>query len=394
MRRVSVNAALRTLPRSAYAHQHFRRYATPASPPPAEGFMPGVATSKFVKHTKEQALANPELSSLKNSETKKLNLFQSVNEAMDLALASDESAVVFGEDVAFGGVFRCTMGLQEKYGKDRVFNTPLTEQGLVGFGIGMAAAGATAIAEVQFADYVFPAFDQIVNEAAKYRYRSGNQFDCGGLTIRMPCMAVGHGGHYHSQSPEAYFAHTPGLKVVIPRSPIQAKGLLLAAIRDPNPVLFMEPKILYRASVEQVPVDDYTLPIGKAEVMKQGKDVTVVGWGSQIYVLETAIAMIEKEIPGLQVELIDLRSILPWDVETIEKSVNKTGRLVIAHEAPVTGGFGAEMAAAIQERCFLRLEAPIQRVCGWDTPFPLIFEKFYVPSAIRCVEGIKKALNY
>ncbi|TPX71106.1 hypothetical protein SpCBS45565_g01263 [Spizellomyces sp. 'palustris'] len=394
MRRVSLNAALRSLPRGAYAHQYFRRYATPASPPPAEGFMPGVATSKFVKHTKEQALANPELSSLKNSETKKLNLFQSVNEAMDLALASDESAVVFGEDVAFGGVFRCTMGLQEKYGKDRVFNTPLTEQGLVGFGIGMAAAGATAIAEVQFADYVFPAFDQIVNEAAKYRYRSGNQFDCGGLTIRMPCMAVGHGGHYHSQSPEAYFAHTPGLKVVIPRSPIQAKGLLLAAIRDPNPVLFMEPKILYRASVEQVPVDDYTLPIGKAEVLKQGKDVTVVGWGSQIYVLETAIAMIEKEIPGLQVELIDLRSILPWDVETIEKSVNKTGRLVIAHEAPVTGGFGAEMAAAIQERCFLRLEAPIQRVCGWDTPFPLIFEKFYVPSAVRCVEGIKKALNY
>ncbi|KAI9096968.1 thiamine diphosphate-binding protein [Phlyctochytrium arcticum] len=368
--------------------------ASAASPPPAEGFMPGVGSSAYILNSREQVLANPELAAVKNGETKKLNLFQSVNEAMDLALASDESAVIFGEDVAFGGVFRCTMGLQEKYGKDRVFNTPLTEQGLVGFAIGVAAVGSTAIAEVQFADYVFPAFDQIVNEAAKYRYRSGNQFDCGGLTIRMPCMAVGHGGHYHSQSPEAYFAHTPGLKVVIPRSPIQAKGLLLAAVRDPNPVIFMEPKILYRAAVEQVPVDDYTLPLGKAEILKEGSDVTVVGYGSQIYVLENAIKLVEKEIPGVKIELIDLRSILPWDVETIEKSVNKTGRLVIAHEAPVTGGFGAEIASTIQERCFLRLEAPIQRVCGWDTPFPLIFEKFYVPSAVRCAEGIRKALSF
>ncbi|KAJ3186740.1 hypothetical protein HDU85_007560 [Gaertneriomyces sp. JEL0708] len=387
-----IHAGLR---RSALALKPLcRGYAKPAGPPPAEGFMPGVANSRFMKHTKEQALANPELKAIQNADTKKMNLFQAVNEAMDVALASDETAVVFGEDVAFGGVFRCTMGLQEKYGGDRVFNTPLTEQGLVGFGIGMAAVGHTAIAEVQFADYVFPAFDQLVNEAAKYRYRSGNEFDCGGLTVRMPCMAVGHGGHYHSQSPEAYFAHTPGLKVVIPRSPIQAKGLLLAAVRDKNPVIVMEPKILYRAAVEQVPVGDYTLPLGKAEILKEGKDMTVVGWGSQLYVLEHAIAMVEKDIPGLQIELIDLRTILPWDVEAVAKSVNKTGRLMIAHEAPVTGGFGAEIAAAIQERCFLRLEAPIQRVCGWDTPFPLVFEKFYVPSAIRCAEGIKKALNY
>ncbi|TPX55071.1 hypothetical protein PhCBS80983_g05626 [Powellomyces hirtus] len=372
-----------------------RTYASAAgTPPPAEGFMPSVATSAFMNNTREKALANPELKAVAAGQTKKMNLFQSVNEAMDIALATDEKAVVFGEDVGFGGVFRCTMGLQEKYGADRVFNTPLTEQGLIGFGIGMAAVGHTAIAEIQFADYVFPAFDQIVNEAAKYRYRSGNQFDCGGLTIRMPCMAVGHGGHYHSQSPEAYFAHTPGIKVVIPRSPIQAKGLLLAAIRDPNPVIVMEPKILYRAAVEQVPEGDYTLPLGKAEVLREGKDVTVVGWGSQLYVLETAIAMLEQQIPGLSVELIDLRSVLPWDVETIEKSVNKTGRLVIAHEAPSTGGFGAEIAAAIQERCFLRLESPIQRVAGWDIPFPLVFEKFYVPSALRCAEGIKKALNY
>jgi 2-oxoisovalerate dehydrogenase E1 component beta subunit len=253
------------------------------------------------------------------ADTKKLNLFQSVNEALATALASDEKSVVFGEDVAFGGVFRCTMGLAEKYGKDRVFNTPLTEQGLVGFAIGMAAVGHTPIAEIQFADYVFPAFDQIVNEAAKYRYRSGNEFDVGGLTIRMPGMAVGHGGHYHSQSPEAYFAHTPGIKVVIPRSPIQAKGLLLASIRDKNPVIFIEPKILYRAAVEQVPEDDFTLPIGKAEVLKEGKDLTIVGWGSQLYTLEPAIAMAEKEMPGLSIELIDLRTILPWDVETVVK---------------------------------------------------------------------------
>lgn len=237
----------------------------------------------------------------------------------DLCILLFTFIVVFGEDVAFGGVFRCTMGLVEKFGTKRVFNTPLTEQGIAGFGIGVASVGSTAIAEIQFADYVFPAFDQIVNEAAKYRYRSGNQFDVGSLTFRMPCMAVGHGGHYHSQSPEAYFAHTPGLKVVVPRSPIQTKGLLLAAIRDKNPVIVMEPKILYRSAVEQVPVSDYTLPLGKAEVLKEGKDVTVVGYGSQIYVLENAIALAEKQHPGLSVELIDLRTILPWDVDTVSK---------------------------------------------------------------------------
>ncbi|KAI9141037.1 thiamine diphosphate-binding protein [Paraphysoderma sedebokerense] len=372
------------------------RYAQHQGPPPAEGFMPGVAHSKFIRDTTEKALATPDLpTSVKsNGVTQKMNLFQSINNAMDIALGTDKTAVVFGEDVAFGGVFRCTIGLAEKYGKDRVFNTPLTEQGIAGFGIGLAAVGQTAIAEIQFADYVFPAFDQLVNEAAKYRYRSGNLFNCGGLTVRMPCMAVGHGGHYHSQSPEAYFAHTPGLKVVIPRSPIQAKGLLLASIRDKNPTIFLEPKILYRAAVEQVPVDDYELPIGKAEILKEGSDVTIVGWGSQLYVLENAIQMAEDRIKGLSCELIDLRTILPWDVETVVKSVNKTGRLVIAHEAPKTGGFASEIASTVQEKCFLRLESPIQRVCGWDTPFPLIFEKFYVPDMVRCFEGIKKAVQY
>ncbi|KAI8849768.1 thiamine diphosphate-binding protein [Chytridium lagenaria] len=365
-----------------------RRYsAAPAGPPPAEGYHPGVGNSKFIKRTKEAALANPELKDIQGSETKKVNLFQAVNEALGTALATDDKAVVFGEDVAFGGVFRCTMGLEEKFGKDRVFNTPLTEQGLVGFAIGMAAVGHTPIAEIQFADYVFPAFDQIVNEAAKYRYRSGNEFNNAGLTIRMPCMAVGHGGHYHSQSPEAYFAHTPGLKVVVPRSPIQAKGLLLASVRDKNPVIFMEPKILYRAAVEQVPVEDYTLPLGKAEILREGTDVTVVAWGSQVYVVEDAVQLLEKEMPGLV-------TILPWDVDAVVKSVNKTGRLIITHEAPLTGGFGGEIASTIQERCFLRLESPIQRVTGWDVPFPLVFEKFYVPSAVRVMDALKKALKY
>ncbi|KAI0225344.1 hypothetical protein L0F63_002245 [Massospora cicadina] len=285
-------------------------------------------------------------------------------------------------------------GLWKKFGKDRVFNTPLTEQGIVGFGIGVASMGHTAIAEIQFGDYIFPAFDQLVNEAAKYRYRSGGLFNVGGLTIRSPIAAVGHGGAYHSQSPESFFPHASGLKVVVPRSPIQAKGLLLASIRDHNPVLFFEPKILYRSAVEHVPVGDYELPLGKAEILKRGKDVTVLGWGSQIYALENAIQKAESKLPGLTCELIDLRTIFPWDIETVEASVNKTGRLVVAHEAPRTMGFGAEIAAAIQERCFLRLEAPIARVTGHDTPFPLAFEKFYLPDMTRCYEAIRKAMEY
>ncbi|ORX75583.1 Thiamin diphosphate-binding protein [Basidiobolus meristosporus CBS 931.73] len=364
------------------------------NPPPAEGFLAGLAESKFMKRTSDEVFKNPELESVSGGETKKMNLCQAVNDAMSIALATNEKAAVFGEDVAFGGVFRCTLGLAEKFGRDRVFNTPLTEQGIAGFAIGMASMGHSPIAEIQFADYIFPAFDQLVNEAAKYRYRSGGIFDVGGLTIRSPCSAVGHGGHYHSQSVESYFAHCPGLKVVIPRSPIQAKGLLLASIRDKNPTIFLEPKILYRSAVEQVPVDDYELPLGKAEVLKPGKDVTVVGWGSQIYTLENAIHMAEQQVPGLSCELIDLRSILPWDVDTVVESVNKTGRLVVAHEAPKTAGFAAEISSTVLERCFLRLESPIQRVCGWDTPFPLAFEKFYLPDRVRCFDAIKKAVEY
>ncbi|EOY31644.1 Branched-chain alpha-keto acid decarboxylase E1 beta subunit, BETA1 isoform 4 [Theobroma cacao] len=283
---------------------------------------------------------------------KSINLYSAINQALHIALETDPRTFVFGEDVSFGGVFRCTTGLADRFGKSRVFNTPLCEQGIVGFGIGLAAMGNRAIAEIQFADYIFPAFDQIVNEAAKFRYRSGNQFNCGGLTIRAPYGAVGHGGHYHSQSPEAFFCHVPGIKVVIPRSPQQAKGLLLSCIRDPNPVVFFEPKWLYRLAVEEVPEHDYMLPLSKAEVIREGSDITLVGWGAQLSIMEQACIDAEKD--GISCELIDLKTLIPWDKETVEASVRKTGRLLVSHEAPVTGGFGAEISASIVERCFLR----------------------------------------
>ncbi len=323
---------------------------------------------------------------------KRMNLFTALNDAMAVALATDPKAVIFGEDVAFGGVFRCTVDLREKFGNDRVFNTPLSEQGLLGFGVGLAAVGHTAIAEIQFADYIFPAFDQIVNEAAKYRYRSGNQFHVGGLTIRAPYGAVGHGALYHSQSPEAYFCHTPGLKVVVPRNPREAKGLLLSSIRDPNPVVFLEPKGLYRSSVGDVPVGDFTIPLGQAEILREGSDVTLVGWGTQLRVLEAA-ADLAKEKDGISCEIIDLRTLLPWDSATVESSVNKTGRMIVSHEAPITSGFGAEIAARISNKCFYQLEAPIERVCGYDTPFPLVFERLYMPDVYKNYEAIKRVMQ-
>jgi len=309
---------------------------------------------------------------------------------MDVALQTDPTACVFGEDVAFGGVFRCTVDLLQKHGSDRVFNTPLCEQGIAGFAIGLAAMGHTAIAEIQFADYIFPAFDQIVNEAAKYRYRSGNQFNAGRVTFRTPYGAVGHGGHYHSQSPEAYFTHTPGLKVVVPRDPVQAKGLLLASIRDENPVVFLEPKALYRAAVAEVPDGEFTLPLGEAEIVQEGSDITLVGWGAQMRVIQAAADM-AKEKHGISCEIIDLRTLLPWDYHTVCESVNKTGRLVVSHEAPVTSGFGAEVIATVQKKCFYRLESPLQRVCGFDTPFPLAFEKVYLPDKLRVYDAIVEA---
>lgn len=323
----------------------------------------------------------------------KMNMLQAINNALDLAMAKDSTVVCFGEDVGhFGGVFRATSKLQEKYGKDRCFNTPLTEQGIAGFANGMAAQGMKPVAEIQFADYIFPAFDQIVNETAKFRYRSGNEFNVGGLVFRTPYGGGIAGGHYHSQSPEAYFAHTPGLKVIVPRDPYQAKGLLLASIASEDPVIFFEPKKLYRASTGDVPEDYYEIPLGVAEVMQEGKDVTVLAWGAQIEICQKAIEMAAAK--GISCELIDLRSILPWDVETVAKSVMKTGRLVINHEAPLTGGFAGEIAATIQQRCFLHLESPIARVCGLDTPYPLALEREYVADHLKTFEAIVASVQF
>ncbi|CAE6469956.1 unnamed protein product [Rhizoctonia solani] len=379
-------------------------------PPPAGGHSTSVAQSQLLRTTREAALKTSSIAwkdeaDENGRETRKMNMYQSLRDAMSLAMAKDDTAVVFGEDVAFGGVFRCTMGLAEEFGRQRVFNTPLTEQGIAGFAIGLASMGHTAIAEIQFADYIYPAFDQIVNEAAKFRYRSGGRYDVGGLTIRTPSMSVGHGGLYHSQSPEGFFMGAAGLKVVIPRSPIQAKGLLLSAIRDPNPVIFLEPKILYRSSVEQVPIDDFELPLGKAEVLSKGNDLTLLTYGSPVYTCENAMSLLRDPPPsvahlipeavrGASIELIDLRTILPWDIHTVMESVKKTGRLVIVHEAGKTMGPGAEIAAEITNRCFLNLHAPVKRIAGWDTPVPLVYEKFYIPDALRIVDGIIDVLKY
>jgi 2-oxoisovalerate dehydrogenase E1 component beta subunit len=288
------------------------------------------------------------------------------------------------------------MNLQTEFGDDRVFNTPLSEQGIVGFAIGAALEGMKPLAEIQFADYVYPAFDQIVNEAAKIRYRYGDNADvynCGGMVIRMPTGAVGHGALYHSQSPEAFFSHVPGFKVVTPRSPIQAKGLLLAAIQSPDPVIFMEPKILYRAAVEHVPSEPYTLPLGKAETLKEGKDVTIVSYGTPLYTCQSALTAAEKDF-GCSVELIDLRTIFPWDRPAILESVGKTGRCIVVHESMVNTGVGAEVAATVQEHCFLRLEAPVQRVCGLTTHQGLVYERWNIPDVVRIYDAIKTVLEY
>ena len=323
----------------------------------------------------------------------RMTLLEAVNNALDTAMSADPKVVCLGEDIGkFGGVFRATSNLQDKHGELRCFNTPLTEQGIAGFAIGLAAQGSIAVAEIQFADYIFPAFDQIVNEAAKFRYRSGDQFNCGGLTIRTPYGGGIDGGLYHSQSPEAYFCHTPGLKVVIPSNPYQAKGLLLAAIRDPNPVIFFEPKAIYRASTGEVPEQDYELPLGVAEIVQRGTDISLLGWGAQMIQLNKAAELAAEQ--GISCEVIDLCTLLPWDRETVANSVRKTGRLVISHEAPLTGGFAGEIAATIQELCFLSLEAPIARVTGLDTPFSLVHEKQYLPDYLKILEAIKTTVGY
>lgn len=312
-------------------------------------------------------------------------MIQALNEALHQAFGANEKLLAFGEDAgAFGGVFRVTEGLTAKFGNLRCFNTPLNEQAIVGFAIGIAQKGYKPICEIQFADYIFPAYDQIVNELAKMRYRTGGQFTSN-VVIRTPYGGGIHGGLYHSQSPEALFLHIPGLFVVVPASPYEAKGLLLSAIDADDPVLFFEPKRLYRSLKEEVPDEVYRIPLGKAEVAKEGSQVTLIGWGAQHQQNMQAAEALQGEI---DVEVLNLRTLNPLDIETIVKSVEKTGRCVIAHEAPKTQGFGAELVALIMERCFYSLEAPIIRCCGRDTPFPHTLEAAYLPDYPR----VKQAL--
>jgi pyruvate dehydrogenase E1 component subunit beta len=321
-----------------------------------------------------------------------MNIIQAVNDALKIEMRKDPDVVVLGEDVGkFGGVFRATQGLQEEFGADRVMDTPLAEGGIIGAAIGMALYGLKPVPEIQFADFIFPAFDQIVNELAKYRYRSGGQYSCP-LVIRTPYGGGIKGGLYHSQSPETHFVHTAGLKVVVPSNPYDAKGLLISAIRDPDPVLFFEPKRVYRAAKGEVPAGEYALPLGKAAVTREGSQVTILSWGSMWHEADQAAR--EAEAEGIDCELVDLRSLQPLDLETIVASVSKTGRAIVVHEAPRTCGFGAELTALIQERCFLRLEAPVTRVTGFDTPFPYTLEMEYLPRAPRILKAIREVVAY
>tara|TARA_B100000767_G_scaffold260681_1_gene271561 strand:- start:1971 stop:3002 length:1032 start_codon:yes stop_codon:yes gene_type:complete len=329
-----------------------------------------------------------------------MNMIQSLNSALDTLLEMDENIVIFGEDVGyFGGVFRVTSGLQEKHGIHRVFDAPLAEGGIAAIAFGMGINGLRPVAEIQFADYIFPAYDQIVNEIAKIRHRSGGEFSTP-ITIRTPAGGGIKGGHHHSQSPESQFTHTPGLKVVYCSNPRNAKGLLTSAIECNDPVIFFEPKRCYRGPFYgdphnvptwkghedgDVPEGYYSIPLEEARVVREGSACTVIAWGTMVHVAQKGI-----EESGIDAELIDLQTLLPWDRDTVVNSVKKTGRCVIVHEAPKTSGFGAEMSASIQERCFWHLESPIIRVTGWDTPFPHTTEWDYLPSPERISVAIKK----
>jgi 2-oxoisovalerate dehydrogenase E1 component beta subunit len=322
-----------------------------------------------------------------------MNIVQAVNDALRCEMRRDERVVVFGQDVGkFGGVFRATAGLLNEFGANRVFDTPLAEAGIAGVGIGMALYGLRPVAEIQFADFIYPAFDQLVNEAAKMRYRSGGQFACP-LVIRAPYGGGIKGGHYHSQSPEAYFAHTPGLKVVVPSNPCDAKGLLIAAIRDADPVVFLEPKRVYRAVRGDVPPGDYTVEVGSARIVSSGRTVTVLSYGAMLHTVLEAVERLEHE-DGVSAEVIDLRTLIPYDIDTILGSVRKTGRAVVVHEAPRTCGFGAELSAAITERALLHLEAPVIRVAGYDTPFPYALENHYLPSVERVLKALRQSVSF
>ncbi|HEX8583743.1 MAG TPA: alpha-ketoacid dehydrogenase subunit beta [Allosphingosinicella sp.] len=333
-----------------------------------------------------------------------MNMIQALNSAHRVMMERDPTTVVLGEDVGyFGGVFRVTEHLQRDFGRQRCFDAPISESGIMAVAIGMAAYGLKPIAEIQFADYIYPGFDQIVSEAARMRYRSAGQWSMP-MVIRSPYGGGIFGGQTHSQSPEALFAHISGIKTVIPSNPYDAKGLLIAAIEDPDPVVFFEPKRIYNGPFDgfyerpvtpwakhpsaEVPDGHYTVPLGKAATAREGNEVTILAYGTMVHV---AIATAEAE--GIDAEVIDLRSIVPVDIEAIEASVKKTGRCVIFHEATRTAGFGAELSALVQERCFYHLEAPVARVTGYDTPYPHSMEWAYFPGPIRLGLALKKTLE-
>jgi 2-oxoisovalerate dehydrogenase E1 component beta subunit len=334
----------------------------------------------------------------------KMNMIQALNSALDVMMSKDPNVLSFGEDAGyFGGVFRVTDGLQKKHGLTRSFDAPISEGGIVAAAIGMGTYGLRPVVEVQFADYIYPGFDQIVSEAARIRYRSAGDFTVP-ITIRTPYGGGIFGGQTHSQSPEALFAHVAGIKTVIPSSPYDAKGLLIASIEDDDPVIFLEPKRIYNGpfsghhdqpvqpwskfAESEVPEGHYTIPLGKAAVVREGTAITLIAYGTMVHVAKAA-----AEESGIDAEVIDIRTIVPLDIETIAASVKKTGRCVILHEATRTSGFGAELSAQVQETCFYHLEAPIERVTGWDTPYPHAFEWQYFPGPARVIEAMRRAME-
>ena len=333
-----------------------------------------------------------------------MTMVQALNSAMDVMLARDPDVVIFGEDVGyFGGVFRVTDGLQRKHGRQRVFDTPIAEGGILAVAVGMGAYGLRPVAEIQFADYIYPAIDQLISEAARLRYRTGGEW-WAPITVRAPCGGGIFGGQTHSQSPEALFTHVCGLKTVMPSNPYDAKGLLISAIEDDDPVVFFEPKRLYNGPFDghhdrpvtpwskhplgDVPADHYRVPIGKASIVRPGEAVTILTYGTTVHV---ALAAVQET--QIDAEVIDLRTLVPLDLETIVASVDKTRRCVIVHEATRTGGYGAELSTLVQENCFYKLEAPIERVTGWDTPYPHVFEWQYFPGPQRVAEALRRAME-
>ena len=322
-----------------------------------------------------------------------LNIIQAINQALTVEMKNDKTIVVYGEDVGIeGGVFRATVDLQKTYGKERVFDTPLAESAIVGTAIGMAINGLKPVVEMQFSGFSYPAFNQIISHVARMRNRSRGQYNLP-MVIRAPYGGGIRALEHHSESTEALYSQIPGLKVVIPSTPYDAKGLLISALRDPDPVLFWEPKRIYRAFKQEIPEEAYEIPIGKAKVINEGKDITVVSWGAMIPDVQKALKLIEKE--NVSVELIDLRTIAPIDRETIAQSVQKTGRFLVVHEAPKTLGVGAELISIVNEKAFLSLEAPPTRLTGFDTTFPLPRgEKYYIPSPERIAKTIMDIVKY